>query len=29
VAEAYHGVLSFDQSPMGGLAVTVRIPRPR
>jgi len=29
VAEAYHGVLSFAQSPMGGLAVTVRIPSPR
>ena len=26
VAEAYHGVLSLDSSPMGGLAVTVRIP---
>jgi signal transduction histidine kinase len=26
VAEAYHGVISLDSSPMGGLAVTVRIP---
>lgn len=26
VVEAYHGVLSLDSSPMGGLAVTVRIP---
>jgi len=26
VAEAYHGALSFDPSPMGGLAVTVQIP---
>jgi len=26
VAEAYHGGLSFDLSPLGGLAVTVRIP---
>jgi len=29
VTEAYHGTLSFDLSPLGGLAVTVRIPRPR
>jgi signal transduction histidine kinase len=27
VAEAYHGVLSFNPSPMGGLAVSVQIPR--
>ena len=27
ITEAYHGTLSFDQSPIGGLAVTVRIPR--
>lgn len=26
VVEAYHGELSFDRSPRGGLAVTVRIP---
>ena len=29
VAEAYGGVLSFDPSPMGGLAVTVRLPGSR
>ena len=27
ITEAYHGILSFDQSPLGGLAVTVSIPR--
>jgi len=26
VSEAYHGKLSFQRSPMGGLAVTVQIP---
>lgn len=29
IVEAYQGALSFDPSPMGGLAVTVRIPRAR
>ncbi len=29
VSEAYDGTLSFDPSPMGGLAVTVQIPRSR
>ena len=29
VTEAYHGELFFDLSTMGGLAVTVRIPRPQ
>jgi signal transduction histidine kinase len=29
VSEAYHGKLSFHRSPMGGLAVTVQIPRSR
>jgi len=29
VTEAYHGVLSLNRSPKGGLAVTVRIPKSR
>ncbi len=29
ITEAYHGTLSFDRSPKGGLAVTVRIPKSR
>ncbi|MGB5534976.1 MAG: sensor histidine kinase [Thiogranum sp.] len=29
VTEAYHGALSFDLSPLGGLAVTVRVPSPQ